>query len=342
MSCRDFDANLRFFTEQIGFRIDSIFPADNPQTGVVSGYGLKLRLEQKDTQDNENICLRLNCVSPDKDLLVAPNGVRIEFVESGFPHVALRPEASLIINKLSENADWINGRAGMRYRDLIPDRLGGYLIASHIHIPDAGPVPDYVHFHKVQFQMIYCYKGWVKVVYEDQGEPFVMNEGDCVLQPPGIRHRVLEASENLEVIEISSPAEHITYADHDMSLPNQVVKPEREFDGQSFLRHVAKNAVWETWKMDGFECRDTGIGAATKGLARVHVVRPVADPVSGMTRPDGEFEFLFILRGAISFHRDNGDPNLLTCGDSLVIPGDLGYRFSNCSDDLEFLAVTFC
>ena len=34
------------------------------------------------------------------------------------------------------------GRAGMVYRDLIPDRLGGAFIASHITIPEGGPVPD--------------------------------------------------------------------------------------------------------------------------------------------------------------------------------------------------------
>ena len=41
------------------------------------------------------------------------------------------------------NIEWVIGRAGMRYRDLIPGRLGGSIIASHIRIPDAGPVPDY-------------------------------------------------------------------------------------------------------------------------------------------------------------------------------------------------------
>ena len=41
------------------------------------------------------------------------------------------------------------------------------------------------------------------MVYEDQGEPFIMREGDCVLQPPQIRHRVLESSGPLEVIEVS-------------------------------------------------------------------------------------------------------------------------------------------
>jgi hypothetical protein len=43
------------------------------------------------------------------------------------------------------------------------------MIASHIRIPDGGPVPDMVHFHKVGFQLIFCIKGWVDVVYEDQG-----------------------------------------------------------------------------------------------------------------------------------------------------------------------------
>ena len=71
---------------------------------------------------------------------------------------------------------------------------------------------DYVHYHNVRFQIIYCYKGWVRVVYEDQGTPFVLQAGDCVLQPPRIRHRVIESSPGLEVIEIASPAEHETFA----------------------------------------------------------------------------------------------------------------------------------
>ena len=44
-------------------------------------------------------------------------------------------------------------------------------------LPGGGPVPDYVHFHKIRFQMIYCAKGWVRVSYEDQGEPFVVRPG---------------------------------------------------------------------------------------------------------------------------------------------------------------------
>src|SRR6185295_6532342 len=105
-------------------------------------------------------------------------------------------------------------------------------------------VPDYVHYHRVRFQMIYCAKGWVKVVYEDQGPPFVLEEGDCVLQPPGIRHRVLESSPGLEVVERGSPAEHETLVDHELALPTGSVLAEREFGGQSFVRHVAARAAW--------------------------------------------------------------------------------------------------
>ena len=120
----------------------------------------------------------------------------------------------------------------MLYRDLIPSRLGGRYIASHITIPEGGPVADWVHFHRIAFQMIYVRRGWVRVVYEDQGEPFVMEAGDLVLQPPEIRHRVLESSPGLEVVEITCPALHETFADHDMSLPNGRVDRHRHFGGQ--------------------------------------------------------------------------------------------------------------
>ena len=119
--------------------------------------------------------------------------------------------------KKEEDANaWGVGRAGMLYRDLASSRLGGAFIASHIRIPDGGPVPDVVHFHSVSFQLIFCQQGWVDVVYEDQGPPIKLTRGDCVIQPPGIRHRVLKASKGLEVVEIGLPAEHLTEVDHEV------------------------------------------------------------------------------------------------------------------------------
>ena len=54
----------------------------------------------------------------------------------------------------SADAPPATGRVGMVYRDLIPDRLGGAVIASHISIPGGGPVPDYVHHHGVRAQLM--------------------------------------------------------------------------------------------------------------------------------------------------------------------------------------------
>ena len=159
---------------------------------------------------------------------------------------------SFVVRRLADQAPWVIGRAGMHYRDLIPDRLGGSIIASHIRIPDGGPVPDMVHYHTVGFQLIFCYRGWVDLVYEDQGEPFRLYAGNCVIQPPQIRHRVLYASDNIEVIEIGVPAEHVTTIDHDMQLPNGPANPMREFSGQRFVHHKADEATWKPFRVPGF------------------------------------------------------------------------------------------
>ena len=137
--------------------------------------------------------------------------------------------------------EWTMGRAGMMYRDLLADRNGGTMAVSHIRLTEGGPVPDYVHYHKIDFQMIRCIAGRIKVVYEDQGEPFWLEPGDWVIQPPEIRHRVLECEAGSEVIEISMPAEHETWVDHETTLPTSEYRPERDFGGQRFVRTLAKH-----------------------------------------------------------------------------------------------------
>ena len=103
-------------------------------------------------------------------MLTAPNGTRIE-LRAAEPALSVPAgEPSFCVSRADDGAEWVIGRAGMRYRDLLPDRQGGRFIASHIAIPDGGPVPDYVHYHRIRFQLIYCHRGWVRVVYEDQGD----------------------------------------------------------------------------------------------------------------------------------------------------------------------------
>jgi mannose-6-phosphate isomerase-like protein (cupin superfamily) len=239
----------------------------------------------------------------------------------------------------------------MQYRDLLPDRLGGRFIASHIAIPDGGPVPDYVHHHRIRFQLIFCHRGWVRVVYEDQGPPFLLQAGDCVLQPPGIRHRVLEASPGLQVVELSCPAEHVTLIDHELPLPTAELRPDRDFGGQRFAHHVAATAAWRPSWLPGFDARDTGISEATDGLAGVRVLRPTpsvpAAPssASGPLTHGGELLFLFVLQGAVALEvaePPSGSPvtRALHEADAVAIPALLPFALVDPTADLELLEVS--
>lgn len=357
LPCTDLDETLAFFVTRLGFRVSSIFPADAPRTAVVGGHGVVLRLEREASHSPTPATLRLRCTDPAAFAgegaeaveggfrLLAPNGTRVDVVEAEPPLRLgeLRPSFCLARKTA---AGWGSGRAGMLYRDLVPDRQGGRFIASHICIPSGGPVPDYVHFHKVRFQMIYVVRGWVKVVYEDQGEPFVMEAGDGVLQPPEIRHRVLESSDNLEVVEVGCPAEHATMADAELELPTDTLRPERVWSGQRFVRHQRALAGRAPWRLPGFEALDTGIGAATGGLAGARVVRPRAGAASAAPGEaawahEAEFMLWFILQGkaAIS-HGDESTTEELEAGDSVALPMGLKHGLGGCSEDLELLEVT--
>jgi quercetin dioxygenase-like cupin family protein len=303
--CAEFASAQSFYVDELGFRLDAIFPADAPRVALLSAHGITVRLQADDEPGS-----------------------------SGSQRAAPTP----LVTRLGDNPRWGVGRAGMQYRDLIPGRQDGSLIASHIRIPSGGSVPDYVHYHKVDLQIIYCYTGNVRVVYEDQGPSFVMQPGDCVLQPPGIRHRVLECSDAFEVVEIGSPAEHETFVDHEMPLPTSRVRPEREFGGQRFVHHRAADAEWRPWQGGEFEARETGIATASGGFGSVEVLRK-RHPVRETTvEHQPGTRFCFILQGSLALGLDGARELLQRC-DSFVVPEGMPFSLSDCSDDLQVLLV---
>ena len=339
-------ANLRedlgFFGKVLKMQLDMIYPADNPQIAVYSGHGLRVRLDGGLRAEPGRLRILTDAVEAFVDgarSLVSPGGTIVELDELNPPLVLPETEHAFVVRRLADQAPWVIGRAGMMYRDLVPSRLGGAMIASHIRIPDGGPVPDMVHFHKVGFQLIFCYRGWVDVVYEDQGPKIRLTAGDCFIQPPGIRHRVLEASDGIEVIEIGVPAEHVTEIDHDMALPTQHLRPDREWDGQKFVYNQAANAEWRPSRLPGFVARDTTINANTKGVAGVQVVRRgQGDPA--WTTHDADIHFTFVMEGNMTLEGEGKHPWLLSPGDAFVIPPGLKTRYSAPSDDIELLEVT--
>lgn len=342
ITSRDVRDDLPFFTQKLGFRLESIFPADNPSVVVLSGYGVRLRLEKGAAEPAGTLRILIDDpagIADGETRLTAPNGMKIEIVPLHPPLEIPTTEHAFVVRRLRDQAPWVIGRAGMHYRDLVPSRLGGAIIASHIRIPDGGPVPDMVHYHAVGFQLIFCYKGWVDVLYEDQGEQIRLSAGDCVIQPPEIRHRVMYASENIEVIEIGVPAEHITLIDHEMILPNGIGDPERRWKGQKFVHHIKEQATWHPFRVPGFTCRDTGIAAGTKGVAGVQVAR-FQNGSPPALRHNSDILFNFVMTGSLTLHAEGQEAKVLDVGDAFVIPPGLTTRYEDCSQDLELLEVS--
>jgi mannose-6-phosphate isomerase-like protein (cupin superfamily) len=97
-------------------------------------------------------------------------------------------------------------RPFFEYRDLgIKAATQGKFGAHVIRAVPGMESPGAWHSHDLEFQMVYVTKGWVVFEYEGQGEQ-TLRAGSCVLQPPGIKHRECRHSDDMELIEIISPA----------------------------------------------------------------------------------------------------------------------------------------
>ncbi len=108
-----------------------------------------------------------------------------------------------------ENGSFEEGlRAYAQYRDLGMVEATNGMVRAHVIklLPpfDAEEVSKR-HTHDVQFQFLYCLKGWMKGEYD--GQELMMREGSCWLQPPNIKHTVLGYSDDCELLEIIMPAD---------------------------------------------------------------------------------------------------------------------------------------
>jgi len=129
------------------------------------------------------------------------------------PAKPARPKQRIAISHHREEDFKADGlRAYAAYRDLgIKDATDGLAQAHVIRL--IGPCnPEEVsklHFHDVDFQMVYVLKGWVKTYMEGQGET-MMQQGSACTQPPRIRHMIMDYSDDVELLEVILPAEFKT------------------------------------------------------------------------------------------------------------------------------------
>jgi mannose-6-phosphate isomerase-like protein (cupin superfamily) len=118
---------------------------------------------------------------------------------------------------LGEGARYEAGlRPFLEYRDLgIKNATNGKFRAHVLRVKKDSDHSDLhttgLHQHRLDFQMIYVLKGWIRFTYEGHGE-HTFYPGDCCLQPPGIVHNELACSDDLELLEVTSPGEFETVA----------------------------------------------------------------------------------------------------------------------------------
>ena len=108
----------------------------------------------------------------------------------------------------AKDARWDSGlRAFFEYRDLgIGEATGGRYNAHINRAREATTSGTGMHAHDLDFQFAFILKGWARFYYEGQGE-VLLEAGSCVLQPPGIHHDLLACSDDLEILEVTSPAD---------------------------------------------------------------------------------------------------------------------------------------
>jgi hypothetical protein len=147
---------------------------------------------------------------------VAKSTARKKLASKGrapIPAKRRRPKQQVAMSHHREEDFKVDGlRAYARYRDLgIADATHGLARAHVIRL--VGPCnPDEVsklHFHDVEFQMVYVLKGWVKTYMDGVGET-TYRQNACWTQPPKIRHLIMDYSDDVELLEVILPADFET------------------------------------------------------------------------------------------------------------------------------------
>ena len=124
-----------------------------------------------------------------------------------------RPKQRIAISHYRDEDFVTSGlRTYAKYRDLGVAGASHGLAQAHV-IRLIGPCNpaevSKLHFHDVEFQMVYVLKGWVKTYMEGQGET-LMKQGSAWTQPPRIKHLILDYSDDVELLEVILPAEFRT------------------------------------------------------------------------------------------------------------------------------------
>lgn len=93
-------------------------------------------------------------------------------------------------------------RTFFEYRHLGIEQATEGRVSAHVIRSAAGTeFSGQPHQHTLEFQLVYVLKGWIEFEYEGHGR-VRLEAGSCVHQPPGIQHRELGHSDDIEMLKI--------------------------------------------------------------------------------------------------------------------------------------------
>jgi quercetin dioxygenase-like cupin family protein len=112
-----------------------------------------------------------------------------------------------LVSKLSTSPYVPGRRTFLTYRDLgVADASDGRMRAQVTAAKEGLSKPTGWHFHVCEGQFVYMLHGWSKVQFED-GTVKIIEAGDSVFIPGGVKHNEIATSDVFECIEISVPAD---------------------------------------------------------------------------------------------------------------------------------------
>ena len=114
LPCNNLDETLQFFTDKLGFKMETIAPAEEPSLAVISGYGIRLRLEPGNNQDPGSInllCSEPASVADGKLQLTAPNGTIVNLIEANPSLNIQKVKQTFLLTKMKTSDQWSEGQA---------------------------------------------------------------------------------------------------------------------------------------------------------------------------------------------------------------------------------------
>ncbi|MEO8558064.1 MAG: cupin domain-containing protein [Rhodospirillales bacterium] len=127
---------------------------------------------------------------------------------TGNPTKVARKVSGKLAYATQQSAPLVKGRREFfQYRDFgVSDATAGKMRAQMIIGSKGMTKPTGWHYHVCEAQFVYGVKGWVDLEFET-GEKIHLKEGESLMIPGGLRHNETATSEELELLEVSVPAD---------------------------------------------------------------------------------------------------------------------------------------